>query len=72
MDNAASVQLLAAAVESIANETLQDITVDVVLEINVGQNRCGVEPGETVLEVVQQILKHGKSLRFKGIQAYHG
>lgn len=46
------------------------VTLDVYVEVNVGANRCGVEPGPAVVELARQIA--GPSLRFAGLQAYHG
>ncbi|MEG0676372.1 MAG: DSD1 family PLP-dependent enzyme [Comamonas sp.] len=45
--------------------------IDVLVEINVGQNRCGVEPGEAAVALAQAIQAQ-PSLRFGGLQAYHG
>ena len=45
--------------------------IDVLVEINVGQNRCGVEPGAPALALANAIQSHA-SLRFAGLQAYHG
>eukprot|EP00126_Sphaerothecum_destruens_P006184 Sdes_comp19250_c0_seq1m10216 len=45
--------------------------LDVVVEVNVGQNRCGVFPGEDVVPFVKAIHDL-PALRFKGLQAYHG
>lgn len=47
------------------------ITLDVLVEVNVGANRCGVEPGEPAFRLAQQI-HHAKHLRFAGLQAYQG
>ena len=46
-------------------------TLDVYVEINVGANRCGVEPGAPARDLAQRItaLEH---LRFRGLHAYHG
>ncbi|MEO8629232.1 MAG: DSD1 family PLP-dependent enzyme [Betaproteobacteria bacterium] len=46
-------------------------TLHVLVEINVGANRCGVEPGDSVLPLAQAIARH-ESLHFAGLQAYHG
>jgi D-serine deaminase-like pyridoxal phosphate-dependent protein len=46
-------------------------SIDVFVEIDVGQGRCGVAPGEPALALVQEICKH-PALRFAGLQAYHG
>lgn len=45
--------------------------IDVLVEINVGQNRCGVAPGHAAVPLVQAILKQ-PCLRYAGLQAYHG
>ncbi len=45
--------------------------VDVFVELNVGQGRCGVTPGEAAVPLVHEIRKH-PALRFAGLQAYHG
>src|SRR6202023_344149 len=41
------------------------------VEINMGGNRCGVEPGEPALALAQQI-GYAPHLSFAGLQAYHG
>ncbi|MDB5889376.1 MAG: putative threonine aldolase [Polaromonas sp.] len=46
-------------------------TIDVLIEINVGQNRCGMEPGEPAVALALEIRKH-PPLNFVGLQAYHG
>ena len=46
-------------------------SIDVFIEINVGQNRCGVEPGSPAVELALEIRKH-PALNFAGLQAYHG
>ena len=45
--------------------------IDVFIEINVGQNRCGVEPGQAAVALALEIRKH-PALNFAGLQAYHG
>jgi D-serine deaminase-like pyridoxal phosphate-dependent protein len=47
------------------------VTLDVLVEINVGANRCGVEPGEPAVKLAQAIAECAH-LRFAGLQAYHG
>ena len=44
--------------------------LDVYIELEVGMRRCGVEPGEAVVDLATKILK--AKLRFAGLQAYHG
>ncbi len=45
--------------------------LDVYVEVNVGANRCGVEPGAPALRLAQ-IVSGSANLRFAGLQAYHG
>lgn len=51
--------------------TEEDVTLDVLVEIDIGQGRCGVQPGEAAVTLAKYIA--GKpGLRFSGLQAYHG
>jgi D-serine deaminase-like pyridoxal phosphate-dependent protein len=45
--------------------------IDVLVEVNVGANRCGVEPGKPVVELATRIAAC-KNLRFAGLHAYQG
>ena len=45
--------------------------IDVFVEIDVGQGRCGVLPGEAAVALALEIRRH-PALRFAGLQAYHG
>ena len=45
--------------------------IDVFVEIDVGQGRCGVQPGPDAVALALEIRKH-PALRFAGLQAYHG
>jgi len=47
------------------------VKLDVLVEVNVGANRCGVEPGEPSLRLAQAISR-SRHLRFAGLQAYQG
>ncbi|MFI4987619.1 MAG: DSD1 family PLP-dependent enzyme [Alphaproteobacteria bacterium] len=47
------------------------VVLDVLVEINVGGNRCGVEPGEAALALAERVAR-APGLRFRGLQAYHG
>jgi 3-hydroxy-D-aspartate aldolase len=47
------------------------IELPVYVEVNMGGNRCGVEPGEPALALARQI-EDAKHLTFAGLQAYHG
>lgn len=47
------------------------LTLDVLVEVNVGQERCGVLPGAPAAELAQAVA--GLSgLRFRGLQGYEG
>lgn len=47
------------------------VRLPVLVEVNVGADRCGVEPGEPALALARQIAA-SPGLRFAGLQAYHG
>ena len=47
------------------------VRLPVLVEVNVGQNRCGVEPGAPTLSLAKSVAAC-RNLRFAGIQAYHG
>ena len=57
-------QLSAAAVA-------QGVTLPVLVEVNVGADRCGVAPGEAALALARRIAG-APGLRFAGLQAYQG
>ena len=68
VDSAEGVERLAAAVRDAA------ATIDVFVEIDVGQGRCGAPPaaaGSLAHHVVSHAPPEG-GLRFAGLQAYHG
>jgi D-serine deaminase-like pyridoxal phosphate-dependent protein len=48
-----------------------DTTVGVLIEINIGMNRCGVEPGRPALDLARQIATL-PGLHFVGLQGYDG
>ena len=45
--------------------------LDVYIELEVGMRRCGVAPGEPVVDLAKEIVRCG-NLRFAGLHAYHG
>ncbi|WP_267846160.1 DSD1 family PLP-dependent enzyme [Robbsia betulipollinis] len=57
------------ALEAAASDAARRI--DVLVEIDVGMDRCGVAPGAPAVELAQRIAR-SRHLRFKGLQAYHG
>jgi D-serine deaminase-like pyridoxal phosphate-dependent protein len=46
-------------------------TVGVLVEVDIGMNRCGVEPGEPALALARQVHS-SPGLRFLGLQGYDG
>jgi D-serine deaminase-like pyridoxal phosphate-dependent protein len=48
-----------------------DVRLSVLVEVNMGGDRCGVEPGEPALRLAEAIGR-AKHLAFGGLQAYHG
>ncbi|HEV7914499.1 MAG TPA: DSD1 family PLP-dependent enzyme [Albitalea sp.] len=60
-------QVLALAAAARTNE----VTLDVYIEVDVGANRCGVAPGEAAVRLAQRVVSSA-SLRFMGLQCYHG
>ncbi len=58
-----------AALESAA--TRAGVRIDTLVEVNVGGNRCGAEPGAPALALAQAIAA-SPHLRFAGLQAYQG
>jgi D-serine deaminase-like pyridoxal phosphate-dependent protein len=65
VDNPIGVSSMAAAAER------HGTRLDVLVEINVGASRCGVDPGEPAAALAQLIARE-KHLRFAGLQAYQG
>ncbi len=49
----------------------EGVRLDVLVEVNVGADRCGIAPGGPALELARGIAACG-SLRFAGLHAYHG
>jgi len=47
------------------------VRLPVLVEVNVGANRCGVEPGEPAATLARQVAAQ-PGLRFAGLQAYQG
>jgi D-serine deaminase-like pyridoxal phosphate-dependent protein len=51
--------------------TNQKVTLDILVEIDVGAGRCGIAPGERAVTLAKYITSK-PGLRFAGLQAYHG
>jgi 3-hydroxy-D-aspartate aldolase len=47
------------------------VTLDVLVEVDVGGNRCGQSPGEPAARVARRVAS-SRNLRFRGLQAYQG
>jgi len=47
------------------------VRLDVLVEIDVGAHRCGIEPGEPALALARTVAAC-RNLRFAGLHAYHG
>lgn len=47
------------------------VTVRMLIEVNIGMNRCGVESGKPALELANQILQ-SPNLKFEGLMGYEG
>lgn len=65
VDHPEGVRQLADAVETAGSE------IWVLVEINVGANRCGVEPGAAAVALARQVAA-SPGLTFAGLQAYQG
>lgn len=64
-DDAGNVEALDAAARAFG------VRLDVLVEINVGANRCGIAPGEPAVALARRITDCA-NLRFAGLQAYQG
>ena len=65
VDDARNVEELSAAAHA------AKVSLRVLVEVNVGMHRCGVEPGEPTLFLAQQI-EQTPGLRFAGLMGYEG
>ena len=71
VDSAEGIRRLAHAMDEARNTGGNAAVIDVFVEIDVGQGRCGVTPGKQAVSLVHEIRKH-PALHFAGLQAYHG
>ena len=51
--------------------TKRGVELSLLVEIDVGMDRCGVDPGEAAVTLARQVAQ-SQNLSFAGIQAYHG
>ena len=57
------------------NEAMRNaqLHIDVLIDLNVGQNRCGVTPGEEALTLAHALSKPGREhIHLVGVQGYEG
>jgi D-serine deaminase-like pyridoxal phosphate-dependent protein len=64
VDNVDAIEALALA------SGIQKTPLSVVVDIDVGQGRCGVRPGESALALARRAIEAG--LRFRGVMGYEG
>jgi len=65
VDNPQNVNELSAACEA------KGATLRVLIEVDTGMGRCGVDPGEPTLELARNI-RDAKGLKFSGLMGYEG
>lgn len=65
VDDLGNVDQISAAAESYG------VTIEVLVEIDVGAGRCGVEPGQPAIPLARRI-SDAPALHFAGLQAYQG
>ena len=65
VDHAAQIEWLARATQEAGSR------IDILIEIDIGQNRCGVAGAPEVLRLLEALAPHAQ-LRFAGLQAYQG
>ena len=51
---------------------LTNAVIDVFIEVDIGQGRCGVAPGDAAVQLAQLLERRSSSLRYAGLHAYHG
>ncbi|HZO71264.1 MAG TPA: DSD1 family PLP-dependent enzyme [Ktedonobacteraceae bacterium] len=56
------------------NQAMQEaqLHINVLIELNVGQNRCGIQPGEPALKLAKLIATELPHLHLVGVQGYEG
>ncbi len=69
VDSLTGIRNLAQALQNV--DAPDDARIHVFIEIDVGQVRCGVPPGDAALPLAREIALHPR-LHFAGLQAYHG
>jgi len=65
VDNVHNVQAISDAASA------KGVTIRVLVEVNIGMDRCGVEPGQPTLALARQICQ-SPNLKFEGLMGYEG
>ena len=65
VDNAENITAISDAASA------KGVVIRILVEVNIGMNRCGVEPGEAALRLAQQVCK-SPCLKFEGLMGYEG
>ena len=60
VDNAQNVEAISEAANA------KGVTIRILVEVNIGMNRCGVEPGQPTLALAQHVCK-SPNLKFEGL-----
>jgi D-serine deaminase-like pyridoxal phosphate-dependent protein len=71
VDSLLGIERLAHAMRTHGTDAHVASRMEVYVEIDVGQGRCGIPPGDAALPLVKAIAQHA-NLHFAGLQAYHG
>ncbi len=58
---------------TVLNQAMERVQqpLDILIEVDVGQHRCGVQPGEATLQLARQLAAFS-FLRLRGVQGYEG
>lgn len=67
VDDSFNVSQISEAAASVGD----DVNIGVIVEVDVGQERCGVDPGQPAVDLARKIKQFG-NLTFLGIQCYQG
>ncbi len=65
VDNAQNIQDLSDAAKT------KNVSIRILVEVNIGMNRCGVEPGLATYELARKVIKC-PNLKFEGLMGYEG
>jgi len=65
VDSAENIRMLSEAAAAAG------VTIRILVEVNIGMNRCGVEPGTPALELAR-LIHSLPGLKFEGLQGYEG